>query len=266
MALATQWYWLLALAGVIAFAMTTRRLFHIVARKIIAVNDDGRPLSPRQRVLVRYQKLSFHPHFFAWCKTRQDAMFDELPELLKRVGEVRKFLDLGCGFGIAGAYLLEFFPGSEIYGIDPSRERIEAARLAFGDRGHVFAGAAPDFENPALPDRFDAAFSIDMIHYLDDRALDLTLSRIRARLDEGRHLILRAPMQPAGSGSLIWKLTRIHYTAWGFSPSTAPWSSFGSGLRKPGSAWCTHRFRGITLNCSGLSQPPPRLNRKSSGS
>jgi len=216
MAFATMWYWVVPPLAVIALAMIGRRVFRAVARRLLSVESDGkRPLTPRERVLRRYQDHSFNAFIFAWCKTRQDPMFDELPELLRPAGDVKKFLDLGCGFGFAGSFLLELFPGSEIYAVEPSADRVAVAKLALGGRGHVFQGAAPDFENPSFPERFDAIFSLDMLHYLDDQALDLTLSRLRGRLDEGRYLIIRAPMRPAGSGSLIWKLTQIHYTAWG---------------------------------------------------
>jgi SAM-dependent methyltransferase len=209
------WGWVLVPLAVIAVAMTARRVFRAVARKAISVRDDGKsPLTLRERVLLRYQKHSFNAFIFAWCKTRQDPMFNELPELLRGVGDVKNFLDLGCGFGFAGSFLLELFPESEIFAVEPSADRVAVAKLALGDRGHVFRGAAPDFEIATFPARFDAIFALDMLHYLDDPALDLTLSRLRARLDDGRFLVIRAPMQPAGSGSLIWKLTRIHTTVW----------------------------------------------------
>ena len=215
MAVATFW-WILIPCAVIAVAMTARRTFRVVARRLLSVKSEGnRPLTLRERVLSRYQDHSFKAFIFAWCKTRQDPMFDELPELLRPAGDVKKFLDLGCGFGFAGSFLLELFPGSEVYAVEPSAERVAVAKLALGGRGHVYQGAAPDFENPLFPPRFDAIFSLDMLHYLDDRALGLTLSRLRSRLDDGHYLIIRAPMQPGGSGSLIWKLTQIHNTFWG---------------------------------------------------
>src|SRR5579859_2581982 len=214
--MATTWRWVLLAFAVIAVAMIGRRTLRAVIRKFISIKNDGkRPLSQRDRVLLRYQDHDFNALTFAWCKTRQDAMFGELPELLRPLGNIKNFLDLGCGFGFAGSFLLELFPGSEVYAVEPSSTRVATAKVALGDRGHVFQGAAPDFENPSFPERFDAVFAIDMLHYLDDLALDLTLARLRARLGEGHYLIVRAPMQPAGFGSLIWNLTRIHRAVWG---------------------------------------------------
>jgi len=210
------WHWLALPLAMIAVAIIGRRTIRLIFRKLIAVKDDGvRNLSLRERVLLRYQNDSFGALIFAWFKTRQDPMFDEFPELLRPLGEIKKILDLGCGFGFAGSFLMELYPGSEIYAVEPSARRVAAATLALGERGHVYQGAAPDFENPSLPGRFDATLAIDMLHYLDDPSLDLTLARLRARLDDGRYLIIRAPMLPGGFGSLIWNLTRIHRTVWG---------------------------------------------------
>jgi len=211
-----KWRWLLVALAVVAIAMIGRRVLRAIVWKMIWITDDGnRVLSLRERVLRRYQEHSFNALIFGWCKTWRDPMFVEFPELLQPLGAVQKFLDLGCGFGFAGSYLLEMFPGSKIYAVEPSAGRVKVAKLALGDRGHVFQGAAPDFENASLPDRFDAIFAIDMLHYLDDQALDLTLSRLRRRLDLGHYLIVRAPMKPSGVGSVIWNLTRIHRTVWG---------------------------------------------------
>jgi hypothetical protein len=60
-----------------------------------------------------------------------------------------------------------------------------------------------------FPDRMDAAFALDMIHFLSDSDMDLTLQRIRARLNVGAYLFLRAPMLPEGFGSFLWNLDRI---------------------------------------------------------
>ncbi len=50
-----------------------------------------------------------------------------------------------------------------------------------------------------------------MIHYLSDSQLDLTLSRVRARLNDGGSLMIRTLIPPEGSGSLLWNLDKIHH-------------------------------------------------------
>jgi hypothetical protein len=86
---------------------------------------------------------------------------------------------------------------------------VRAASGAFGERGQAFQGGAPDFELAALPPRFDAVFFLDVLHYLPDAALDLTLRRIRGRLGEGGYLYIRAPMPPDGIGSSLWNLDKM---------------------------------------------------------
>lgn len=49
---------------------------------------------------------------------------------------------------------------------------------------------------------------LDMIHYLADEALDLTLKRIFERLDEDGILVLRSVVKPDGAGSVFWKAAR----------------------------------------------------------
>jgi SAM-dependent methyltransferase len=167
------------------------------------------PKNWRDRVELRYQIMHTSVWMFAHFKLRLDPMFHELPELMKCMSRLRTVLDLGCGYGFAGSSLLEWHSDLKLYGIDPNPYRVRMASIAFRDRGEVFQGRAPDFELSALPSRFDAVFILDVIHFLPDSALDLTLRRIRARLDEGGYLVLRAPILPDGIGSLTWNVEKL---------------------------------------------------------
>ena len=200
---------IVCLALIVVFVVG-RPILHAVLRARLRVTADGtRPLDWRNRLMLRYQELDMDIWMFSRFKTRLDPMFPELSEFLKGKPDLQVVLDLGCGYGFAGSYLLDCFPGLEIYAIEPNPARVCGAAIAFGDRGHVFEGAAPDFERSELPDRFDAVFILDVVHFLSDSALDLTLQRVRSRLDEGKTLFLRAPMKPAGFGSFIFNMDRI---------------------------------------------------------
>jgi SAM-dependent methyltransferase len=202
--------WVAVLAAILFIPWLIRFVFRLLMRPLMRVRNDGRrPLTFRERVLLRFQPHEFHPLVFAWFKTRLDAMFDELPEFLQPVTNVRKILDLGCGFGVAGAFLLEWFENAELYAVEPSVDRVRAAQRAFGPRGHVLRGAAPDFESAALPAQFDVVFSLDVLYLLNDSDLDLTLSRIRNRMTVGNYLLIRAPMKPPGFGSLKWNFDQL---------------------------------------------------------
>lgn len=163
----------------------------------------------RERVELRYQGLGTWTWMFARFKLRLDPMFRELPELMGKNPQFKEVIDLGCGHGIAGCALLEWFPEIRINGIEPSAGRVRIAAGAFGMRGVARKGAAPDFEWPGLSQRLDAAFVLDVMHYLDDAAFTLTLWRIRRRLREGGRLFIRIPMAPSGGGSFAWRLDRI---------------------------------------------------------
>jgi SAM-dependent methyltransferase len=159
------------------------------------------PKNLRERVMVRYQGKNFDAWMFAWFKTGLDAMFHELPDFVRSMPTIRTFLDLGCGYGLAGCLLLEVLEGSTAYAVDPNPKRVAGTAAAMEERGHVFVAAAPDFEQPDFPPKFDAVFALDMIHFLNDQQLNLTLTRLRSRLNEGSFLIIRSPVAPVGPPS-----------------------------------------------------------------
>ena len=158
----------------------------------------------RRRILDRYKDMEPYPRLFSRFKTKTDAMFVELPRFLNGDRALRTVIDIGCGYGVPGCWILERFPTARIYGIDPDRERVRVAGLAFGDRGEVTCAAAPEI--PTAPEKADAAFLLDIIHFLDDNALRLTLERLHKSLQTDASLIIRAVVPPAGQKySRFWK-------------------------------------------------------------
>jgi SAM-dependent methyltransferase len=202
---------ILTVVGVIIAVALIAKWFVLprLLRAWLGVKPSAEPKSRQEKVELRYQNLHTSVWMFAWFKLRLDPMFSELPDLMKEMSQLRTVLDLGCGYGVAGSALLEWHPQLKLYGIDPNPHRVRMASLAFGDRGEAFQGGAPDFEVPSLPGKFDAVFVLDVIHFLSDAQLDLTLRRIRARLSEGGHLVLRAPILPSGSGSFLWNFDKL---------------------------------------------------------
>jgi SAM-dependent methyltransferase len=158
------------------------------------------------RVLLRYQSLRTSVWMFARLKMRLDPMFRELPALLKAMPDPRTIFDIGCGYGMAGGALLEWFPNAKLIGIDPRRSRVGSARKIFGERGHVIRAAAPDLPMEQLPDTLDAVFILDVIHYLNDPQLRLTLKRVRERLADGGWLVIRVSIPEAPCKSLFFRL------------------------------------------------------------
>jgi 2-polyprenyl-3-methyl-5-hydroxy-6-metoxy-1,4-benzoquinol methylase len=187
-------------------------LVQFAVRRAITIRP-GQARDWRDRVMLRYQKLpqvsqlATFAWVFAWFKLRLDPMFRELPEILASAPEFRTALDLGCGFGIPACALLELREGLAICGIDPRPTRVRVASAVFADRGQAIQARAPDFERPQLPEKFDAVFILDMLHYLSDPAMALTLQKVFARLNDGGLLIVRAVIGATSADEIQRALT-----------------------------------------------------------
>ena len=162
------------------------------------------PRSWRKRILDRYRLLEPYPRLFSRFKTKTDTMFRELPRFLNGNKKLRTVLDIGCGYGVPGCWVLERFPMARVYGLDPDRERVRVAGLAFGDRGVATCGAAPEI--PVAPEKADAAFLLDIVHFLNDEALYRTFERLRRAMQKDAMLVIRAVVPPADKNySRFWK-------------------------------------------------------------
>ena len=170
-------------------------------------NDTGKPAKERDPVLIRYEKMEPYPRLFARFKLRIDPMFRELPRLVESSARIKTIIDVGTGYGVPACWFLERFPDAEIYGIEPNHERVRVASMAVKERGVIACGRAPDM--PALPRSADAAFILDMTHYLTNEEFDLTLERLHRNLNHGGKLIIRAVIPPDKNPSLLWILQAI---------------------------------------------------------
>lgn len=102
----------------------------------------------------------------------------------------KRVLDLGCGDGVLGRYLLGAFPGAECIFADFSEPMLEAAREKLGrDGGHRLLKA--DFSSPAWSENvrqhapFDAVVSGFAIHHLHDERKKELYSEIHGLLSAG---------------------------------------------------------------------------------
>jgi len=127
-----------------------------------------------------------------------------LPKILEFSDGITTIIDIGCGYGVPSCWLLERFPEAHIYGIEPSKKRVRIASSAVGVCGTVTQGYAPDV--PEVPRPADLTMLLDMIHFLDDDALLLTLERLRESMREGGLLIVRATMRPRRRLPWVWWL------------------------------------------------------------
>lgn len=146
----------------------------------------------RQRTVRRYRFMETYPRMFARFKILCDPMF---PRLASLVSSPERIVDIGTGYGIPAVWLLELYPEARVYGLEPDEERVRVASWALGDRGVVQTGQAPDL--PDLSEAPDTALMLDMVHYLSDEDLRLTLQRLHSALKPGGRLIIRVTVPAA---------------------------------------------------------------------
>ena len=182
-----------ALGAYVILPPVLRRLYTV---KPLAPADRARPA---RWVMRRFRRLSAFPRMFARFKMRLDPMFPRLGDFLPEQGTV---LDIGCGFGVAAAWMLARSDKLRVVAIEPDEDRVTTARFVLGDRGTVTEGSAPD----DLPTVSAAAVvCLDVIHHLDDAGLAATLAQVRACLVPGGQLVLRVTVPAAG---------RVPYFRW----------------------------------------------------
>jgi SAM-dependent methyltransferase len=140
-----------------------------------------------RRTMLRYRHLPGYPRVFARCKMLTDPMFGELHQYVKNP---RRIIDIGCGYGIPAAWLLEIYPGAKVFGLEPDEERVLIAGRVVGRRGFVQAGLAPDL--PFVEGSVDYVTMLDMLHYINDEELLLVLGRIHEKLESKGTLVIRA--------------------------------------------------------------------------
>jgi hypothetical protein len=160
-----------------------------------------------ERVRARYRDLEIGARLFARFKLQLDPLFPELASRPIFAAPPRVLVDIGTGNGVPACWLAETFPGVHVYGIEPSAGHVRVAARALGESGTVVRGAAPDL--PPAPAGADGAFMLDMMHYLDDGRLGLTLSRLQERLAPGAPLVIRAVMQPTRRRPWSWWADRL---------------------------------------------------------
>jgi uncharacterized protein len=167
---------------------------------------------PSGRVLWRYRNMGAFHRLFARFKLRLDPMFSELPSLLSN-SDIRAVADIGCGYGVPACWVLERFPDAMVYGIDPDPRRVRAASRAVGKSGFIAVAGAPDI--PKTPGPVDLATMLDMIHFLDDAQLSLTLKRLSAILGQKGRVLLRATLPPAYRFPWVWWMENMRNKAAG---------------------------------------------------
>jgi uncharacterized protein len=161
------------------------------------------PKDIQTAVLDHYRNLEAYPKMFARIKMMTDPILKELPCLLDPEMQVRTILDIGSGYGVPAVWCAERFKEAVIYGIEPDGEKARVASMALGHRGNIRRDKAPNIPDPPGPS--DLALMVDMMHYLDDQGLKITLKSLHNNLRPEGLLILRTVIPSKDNFSwLIW--------------------------------------------------------------
>jgi ubiquinone/menaquinone biosynthesis C-methylase UbiE len=129
----------------------------------------------------------------AYCWGRflilRQRFLSEIGQYLPRHGAV---LDIGCGFGLFSLFYAQTIPDLRIYGVDLNSKRIAMASAAAERLG--LANVRYAVENATaltLPQNFNAAYMLDIIHHIPRAAVRPLLAQIYTRLSPGGRLIIK---------------------------------------------------------------------------
>ncbi len=173
-----------------------RRLFApIPADKIIHL--PGSPLH-RKAVMARYRHLEAPARLSARWRCRHDSLFPRLADFIQ---SPQTILDIGCGYGTPAAWLQALYPGIRIYALEKNPQKAAAAAQVLGPTCKVEIGVAPAL--PDISENLDLVLMLDVIHYLSDADLYLTLQSLQKKIKEDGFVLVRTDFP--GSSGLSWK-------------------------------------------------------------
>lgn len=161
----------------------------------------------QDRVIWRYRNMDVYSRFFGLFKIRLDPMFSELPGILEKIPSVKTIIDIGTGYGVPAVWFLEKFPEVRIFGLDPDKDRIRVASKVTSGRGKMTVGAAPDVPSPL--ESADLATLLDVIQYIDDDTLEITLKRLADKLCSNGMILLRISVPLEKGNPWLWWIERI---------------------------------------------------------
>lgn len=138
----------------------------------------------------------------------------KLPDVVQRLQDGGRVLDVGCGVGRVGIAIAKAFPKCEVVGLDPDvnsirKARETAASSGVGDRIHFVAKTTRDLDRDG---GFDLITACDCVH--DFSAPQRTLAEMRALLKPEGTLFV---VEPKAADRLEDNLNPIAAMYYGFS-------------------------------------------------
>lgn len=194
----------LALLGfLLGYLLAARRRERVPQQSSVGVDDRERAL---ERTRMRYAQAPRADRYYVAGKLAFDPVFSLIAT---QPGDFGRVLDLGCGRGQLGAFLLELGRASQVAGIDADARKIEVARRAVPEAKLLVADAAA-FELPVA----DTVLLIDLLHYLPREEQDSLLNAsVRALAPGGRLLVRELDGNPSARSritrGLEWVARRL---------------------------------------------------------
>jgi 2-polyprenyl-3-methyl-5-hydroxy-6-metoxy-1,4-benzoquinol methylase len=197
---------------------------------------------PIRRIVASYDARIVRWYSRVRFTILRQSFLEEIGQYLPRSGRI---LDVGCGFGLFSLYFAAQSPGRRIVGIDRDPRRIALARASaarLGIEGVEYRVCdALEWKERA---RFDAVYSLDLVHHVPRASVPRLLTELRDSLRPGGRLLLKeVEDQPAWKRWFTLALDRVmvgrepvHY-----------WSAAELGARLEGLGFevMRHRMRDV---------------------
>ena len=185
----------LGLLGFLLGYLVAARRREQAPQSSVGVDDSERAL---ERTRARYAQSPRADRYYVAGKLAFDPVFGLIAT---QPGDFGRVLDVGCGRGQLGAFLLELGRAKEVTGIDSDPRKVEVARRAVPEAKLMVADAAA-FALPVA----DTVLLVDLLHYMPREEQDALLNAgVRALAPGGRLLVRELDADPSARS----RITRL---------------------------------------------------------
>jgi 2-polyprenyl-3-methyl-5-hydroxy-6-metoxy-1,4-benzoquinol methylase len=137
-----------------------------------------------ERTISRYAGAAHGDRYYVAAKLHADPLLEQLEA---QPGHFGRVVDIGCGRGQLGLFLMELGRVSALSGIDADERKVETARRAAGSDASFEVKNATD----ATIEPADTLLVIDVLHYLPPAEQAALLERAAASLSSGGRIFVR---------------------------------------------------------------------------